>query len=161
MTHDVPDHNPYRSLIALTRDHPHLLHIIIANSAIYLSNTFSDPLSSATDSTLSLPTGGVEGDNLPRNDLSTRTLRDALTAKQKALRFLRQALDNIDTVDREVVLTTILLSINFELVASGKEDWKVHVEGARQLIDQFQLPSGTPDSPMGQLRDYAIADCLM
>jgi hypothetical protein len=161
VSHDVPNHNPYRNLISLTKNHPHLLHIIIANSAIYLSNTFSDPLSAATNSALPLSIGGLEDEPLSRNELSARALRDALTAKQKALAFLRQALDNIETVDREVVLTTILLSINFELVASGKEDWKVHVEGARKLIDHFQLPSGNPGSPMGQLRDYAIADCLM
>ncbi|KAK2768720.1 hypothetical protein FQN54_000576 [Arachnomyces sp. PD_36] len=143
VSHDVPDHNPY------------------PNSAIYLSNTFSDPLNAATDSTLSLTLGSPGGEPHSRNELSAKTLRDALTAKQKALQFLRQALDNVETVDREVVLTTILLSINFELVASGNDEWKVHVEGARKLIDHFQLPSGTPGSPMGQLRDYATADCLI
>lgn len=146
--------------MALTKYHPHLLYIIIANSAIYLTNTFSDPMRSATDASLPSSKDSLEGETQPRNELSSRTFRDALVAKQKALQSLRQALDNVETLDREVALTTILLSINFELVSSRMDDWKVHVEGARKLIDYFQLPSGTPSSQMGQLRDYATADCL-
>lgn len=118
-------------------------------------------MSSASDSTQTLSKFALEDKPQPRNEMSSRALRDALMAKQKAFQSLRQALDNVETIDREVVLTTILLSINFELVASGKDEWKVHVEGARKLIDYFQLPSGTPSSPMCQLRDYATADCLM
>lgn len=161
MTHDVPNHNPYRDLILLSKDHALLLHVIIANSAIEISNIFSHQIRcSNTRSNLSLP-GPIPYNIASEKDVSARIRQDALVAKQKSLKLLRHALANIETVNWEVVLAAIFLSINFELVNSGKDEWKVHVEGAMRLIDFLGLPSHASSSTMGLLHDYAVADCLM
>ncbi|EFR03821.1 acriflavine sensitivity control protein acr-2 [Nannizzia gypsea CBS 118893] len=144
VTYDVPRHNPYRDIVPLIRDHELLLHVIVANSAIHISNMLSKGPSRFN---------GVPG-QYPH--------RDALVAKQKTLQLLNQSMDNIDAVDPEVVLTAILLSINYELVSSGKDDWKVHVEGAQKLIDYFGLPKRTDlSSAMSALRDHVVSDCLI
>ncbi|KAF3481384.1 acriflavine sensitivity control protein acr-2 [Arthroderma uncinatum] len=105
-----------------------------------------------------------KGSALP-NGISAQLSRGhALAAKQKTLQLLNQSLSDIDNVDPEVILTAILLSINYELVSSGKDDWKVHVEGAQKLIDYFGLSRhsdlGT-HSAMGALRDHVVSDCLI
>ncbi|KAL1959932.1 hypothetical protein VTO42DRAFT_600 [Malbranchea cinnamomea] len=163
--YDVPSHNPYRSLISLSKDHELLRHVLIANSAIEVSNILSIPPGSRRTSTLSLPLlpGPVPYCNLgSEKEILARVRRDALMAKQKTLQMLREALNDIDKVGRDVVLTCILLAINFELVSSGKDEWKVHVEGATRLIDYLGiLPSNASRSTMSSLRDYVVSDCII
>lgn len=155
MTYDIPSHNPYRNLISLTRDHPFLLQAVIANSAIHLANLHSSPPS--------LDICGIVGDN-PVHVATEKVLkfrRDAFTAEQKALQLLRGAPNPTHGVERDVILSTILLFINFELMSSGKNRWKVHVEGARKIISNFQPRKGSQGAETGMLHDYVVADCLM
>ncbi|GBF61890.1 acriflavine sensitivity control protein [Trichophyton mentagrophytes] len=144
VTYDVPRHNPYRGIVPLIRDHALLLHVIVANSAIHISNVIS------------------KGSGLLNGVPGQYPQHDALMAKQKTLQLLNQAMNDIDAVDPEVVLTAILLSINYELVSSGKDDWKVHVEGAQKLIDYFGLSKRSDlSSAMSALRDHVVSDCLI
>ncbi|KAK2882619.1 hypothetical protein FQN49_000158 [Arthroderma sp. PD_2] len=146
VTYDVPRHNPYRDIVPLIRENALLLQVILANSAIHISNMLS------------------KGSDLQNGISSQLSRRDALVAKQKTLQLLNQALSDIDRADPEVILTAILLSINYELVSSGKDDWKVHVEGAQKLIDYFGLSKCSDlgaGSVMGALRDHVVSDCLI
>ncbi|KAM5461111.1 hypothetical protein MferCBS49748_007382 [Microsporum ferrugineum] len=144
VTYDVPRHNPYRGIVPLIRDHALLLHVIIANSAIHISNVQSK--------------GSAQLNGLP----GQHPHHDALMAKQKTLQLLNKAMNNINAVDPEVILTAILLSINYELVSSGKDDWKVHVEGAQKLIDYFGMSRRSDlSSAMSALRDHVVSDCLI
>ncbi|KAM5445569.1 hypothetical protein MaudCBS49596_007389 [Microsporum audouinii] len=144
VTYDVPRHNPYRGIVPLIRDHALLLHVIIANSAIHISNVQSK--------------GSAQLNGLP----GQHPHHDALMAKQKTLQLLSKAMNDINAVDPEVILTAILLSINYELVSSGKDDWKVHVEGAQKLIDYFGMSRRSDlSSAMSALRDHVVSDCLI
>jgi hypothetical protein len=154
VTYDIPSHNPYRNLISLTRDHPFLLQAVIANSAIHLSNLHSCPPS--------LEHCGGSGSSINiATDTVLKFRRDAFNAEQKALQLLREAPNPTHGVERDVILSTILLFINFELMSSGKDRWKVHVEGARKIIANFQPRKESPDAETGMLHDYVVADCLM
>lgn len=154
VTYDIPSHNPYRNLVAMTKEHPFLLQVIIANSAIHISNLHSHrpPIHSVMNEMSFAPPDAV---------ISTRFKRDALMAEQLALQRLRQALASIDRTGQDVVLTGILLFINFELMSSGKDGWKVHVDGARRIIDDFDFSLVSPSAETTMLHDYVVSDCLM
>lgn len=101
---------------------------------------------------------------LPREKLhgaSSEAYRDAFVAKQKALQALSRAVIEQDSISVDVVLASIMLLIKFELLDSGKNDWRFHVEGARQLIvylhQSGKMGSITPNS----LRNCIISNCAM
>ncbi|KAL0943025.1 acriflavine sensitivity control protein acr-2 [Colletotrichum truncatum] len=140
---DVPDRNPFRSLVPLTRAHPLLQHILVAASAAHMSN-----LSRAVSSD-------------PVADLNARqALTDALVAKHKALRLLSAAIQNIGSsggVGGDVVLAAVLFFVNVELIESGKHGWKPHLEGAGRIM-AFLPPLGSSDEA---LRNYVMSDCFI
>lgn len=159
----MPNLNPFRDLIPLTREHAVLLHMAIANSAVHMANRYAMETQSAAVTAQSLK-GFAVGQSVIQtqplqvlNGQAARFYHDALVAKQKALQLLRHALQHVNAGNRDVLLAAIHLFANFELITSGKGDCIVHVEGARRLIECF----GTESSPMmGKLRDYLISDCL-
>ncbi|KAL1620348.1 hypothetical protein SLS54_006132 [Diplodia seriata] len=165
VTYDMPNLNPFRDLIPLTREHAVLLHMAIANSAVHMANRYAMETQSAAVAAQSLK-GIAPGQSSvihsqPLQELSGQAARfyhDALVAKQKALRLLRHALQHVNTGNRDVLLAAIHLFANFELITSGKGDCIVHVEGARRLIECFGPESSSPI--MGKLRDYVVSDCL-
>ncbi|GKT52321.1 acriflavine sensitivity control protein acr-2 [Colletotrichum spaethianum] len=137
---DLPDRNPFRSLIPLTKAHPLLQHIIVAASAAHMSN-----LSRALSSD-------------PESDLNARqALTDALVAKHKALRLLSSALQDIGGIGGDVVLASVLFFVNVELIESGRDGWKPHLEGAGRIMS-YLSPVGTADVA---LRDYVMSDCFI
>jgi hypothetical protein len=111
--HDTLGHNPFRDFIAMSYDHPALLHIIIANSALHMSNAAQK-----------YPTPSTSGFASPPNLLGlaigvieqSKFYIDAMTAKQQALGLLRCALLDLDTVNIDVTLAVIFLFINFDLI---------------------------------------------
>lgn len=172
VTYDMPNLNPFRNLIPLTSEHAVLLHIAVANAASHMANLYSMETRSVTTAvtpSLTATSSSAPPENNRAyhlqpvqsvNAQSARFLRDALVAKHKAIKLLRDALEHVDTVNRDVLLAAVLLFVNFELLDSGKE-WKVHVEGARRLIERFSQTDDLTSSTMtGTLRDYVVSDCL-
>lgn len=144
---DGPDCNPFRSLIPLTRAHPLLQHIIVAASAAHMSNLIRMGLP--------YPDGGFIPAN--RDAASTRALNDALVSKHTALKLMSTAIQNLDTINGDVVLAASLFFINVELIESGKHGWRAHLEGAAKIMSFLQLTKAWDSS----LRDYLLSDCFM
>lgn len=144
---DGPECNPFRSLIPLTRAHPLLQHIIVAASAAHMSNLI----------TMGLPydDSGLVAAN--QSAASKKALDDALVAKHTALRLMSAAIQNIDTMDGDVLLAASLFFINVELIESGKHGWRAHLEGASKIMSFIQLTQAWDSS----LRDYLLSDCFM
>lgn len=92
-----------------------------------------------------------------QEEASKTALRDALTAKQKALRLMHSALQDIDLTGGDVALAAALFFVNVELIESGKHGWRPHLEGAGKIMTLLQ-PSSSSDSA---LRDYLLSDCFM
>ncbi|KAI9742851.1 MAG: hypothetical protein M1818_003580 [Claussenomyces sp. TS43310] len=134
--YDMPKHNPFRELIPLTHQHPVLLHIIIANSALHMSN--------ACQKSFALDAAGFplrHRTSLPGSPCSSSSAmqqleyhNDALAAKQRALHLLKTALTSISSADIDVTLAVVLLFIEFELIDSGRDNWRYHINGARSII---------------------------
>lgn len=150
VSHDVPDRNPFRSLLPLTKAHPLLQHIIVAASAAHMSNLVKaavPPLTNGSDSNALV---GYE-------QASRKALRDALVAKQKALRLMHVAVQDIDSLGGDIALAAALFFVNVELIESGKHGWRAHLEGAGRIMSLLQ-PSTAADEA---LRDYMLSDCFM
>ncbi|KAG0637127.1 hypothetical protein HOY80DRAFT_924824 [Tuber brumale] len=107
--------NPYRNLLSLAAEHPSFLHAALAVSARHYSNNT-----------------GFQGTH-------------SLVYKGCAINSLSQDLqkpdynDNGTAIVREPVLAAMLLFLFFEALESGKDTWKIHLRGARRLI---QLSGG-------------------
>lgn len=147
MSQDVPDRNPFRGLLPLTKAHPLLQHIIVAASAAHMSNLVK--ASSPVDSD-----GAI---SFSYERASRNALRDALVAKAKALRLMHTAIQDLDSTGGDVALAAALFFVNVELIESGKHGWRAHLEGAGRIMSLLQPSSKSDDG----LRDYLLSDCFI
>ena len=86
---------------------------------------------------------------------------DALAAKQRALYLLRSAITSIAAVDLDVILAVVVLFIEFELIDSGQDNWRHHINGARMIIEALcgsNISLQTAESP---LRSFLLANWLV
>ena len=161
--YDTPKHNPFRDLVPLTHQHPALFQIIIANSALHMSNACQKSLISDgtvfplrhRPSLLGSPCSSSAAVQ------QSEFYNDALAAKQRALYLLRSALNSINAVDIDVILAVVLLFIEFELIDSGRDNWRHHINGAKVIIEALggsNISSQTAESP---LRSFLIANWLV
>lgn len=67
------------------------------------------------------------------------------------------AIQNLQSCERIVLLTTILLLINIELIESGRHSWKPHLEAAIQLF-LHTPPVGREEE---SLEKFVISDLIM
>lgn len=168
VSHDHPGSNPFRQLIPLALEHPFLLHILVATSALHLFNTLhrtaftiAQPhLLVASDTNHRL--GIVTNSEGPVDRLSKTALTNALAAKHRAICSLRTALAQPDDGNREVILAAILFFINFELIDVGNGGWQPHLRGAGRLMALLgQVQRSGSQMANGLLFDVVISDCLM
>jgi hypothetical protein len=129
---DFPGQNPYRDLMALVGTSPLLLKTIVAVSARDFAN-FNNNSSSLLDwSALPLESS---------NKLQSTSRYHALSYKQSALAQLRNDLEKTSGVNHHVLFAAISLLIFIEVLESGKDAWRVHLEGAKQLIQMKEISS--------------------
>ena len=161
--YDIPKHNLFRELIPLAHQHPALLQIIIANSALHMSNACQKSLVLDTTafflrhptSLLGSPCSSSSAIQQPES------YNDALAAKQRALHLLKSALTSIASVDIDVILAVVLLFIEFELIDSGRDNWRYHLNGARTIIERLCGSNISTQIAMSPLRSCLISNCLV
>ncbi|SPN96625.1 related to fungal transcriptional regulatory protein [Cephalotrichum gorgonifer] len=153
--HDGPDCNPFRELIPLSLAHPFLLHIIIATSAMHMSNISHPPI---TTQPPLLPDPADHLQCLRATDgISRRAFLDSLVAKDRAIQHLRYVLKDPKGVDRGVLLAAMLFFVNFELIDLGRGGWKDHLHGACRILDLLR-----PEvSPVKLDSRTALHDCIV
>lgn len=163
-----PALNPFRELVPLAlarEEHAFLLHILIATSALHLSNICglrpATPLVSMRE--YATPFGSEGG----LHDYSRRAFMDALVAKQKAIRHLRWALGTMQptlVVAGELLLAAVLFFVNFELIDYGSSGWRAHLVGATRIMTSL-LSTGsvvaTSSAVSSLLRDCILSECFM
>jgi hypothetical protein len=158
VAYDIPGQNPWRDLVPATASFPFLLQIMVANSALHVYNiSRGDPadypdqqeLFRARDSRL-----------LPYTTPRSKYYQDALLAKQEALSMLGQFITLVDASNFDLVLAAILLFVNYDLIESGKDQWKPHIEGARKMIGLLDDASYQP-LVISRVRTYLLSDFLV
>jgi len=115
--------NPFRIMMPLIQEYDYLQAIVVATSAMHLAT---------------LNRYGY----LPAH----RELVNALAARGKAIRLLRDAIDGSTpgrgrTQLRTAVLTAIVFFINLDLIDSGRGAWESHLSAAETLISSFRWSS--------------------
>lgn len=144
MLHDQADRNPFRQLLGLARDHPVLEMIIIANAALHFANASGHLLQNGSSS------------RIVHEGQALQAYNDALSAKDQALGMMAKAISQKGQSTFEVLLASMMLFTMFELLDCAKNDWRFHIEGAKQLI--AYLEDNKPPE-VGSLR--ALRECLM
>ncbi|MCJ1458314.1 hypothetical protein MMC28_008685 [Mycoblastus sanguinarius] len=161
--YDIPKHNPFRELIPLTHQHSVLLQIIIANSALHMSNACQKSLVLDTTAFLHRHRTSLLGSPCSSSSAiqQLESYNDALAAKQRALYLLKSALNSIASVDIDVTLAVVLLFIEFELIDSGRDNWRYHINGARTIIETLCGSNISTQTAMSPLRSCLISNCLV
>lgn len=129
--------NPFRSVVMLLRDHDYLRETILATAAVHkvsLQRCHGQPYS--------------------------QELIDALAAKGRAYRLLRQALNNLDAINTPVVMIAVVFFINFDLIDTGRGNWKTHIEAAGSLITSISRFRTQMPPSVAQIADVVVADCV-
>jgi hypothetical protein len=161
VVYDMPGQNPIRDLIPATSAYPLLLHVMVANSAFHVFNISRNPMSVSTyqansGSEVALDHQVTSCANGPLKS----SYRDALVAKQQALSLLAQHITTVNESNIDLILVTILLFVNFALVESGRDKWRVHMDGAWRLIRLLGEPPYL-QKPMSRLRLTILSDFLV
>ncbi|KAL5323757.1 hypothetical protein ACEPPN_008298 [Leptodophora sp. 'Broadleaf-Isolate-01'] len=163
--YDNAQSNAFRQLIPLSHKYPVLLQVIIANSALHLSNAYQKSCVPSKTARIPLTLSGTEGlksaDLVGPGTQQFRAYKDYLLAKQRSLHLLRSALSDIATANVDVTLAVVLLLIECELIDSGRNNWKFHVNGAKAIMKKL-CPSGlSTEAPLSPLRRSLISNCLV
>lgn len=162
VVYDEPGQNPMRDLIPATSAYPLLLQIILANSACHVFNISREPIDGASmyqEKQRPCLTAYYRAVTRFGGPLKT-SYRDALIAKSSALSLLAKSIATVDHSNIDLILATIILFINYDLIESGKDKWKVHMEGARKLIHLLGTPAYQPHE-MSKLRICLLSDFLV
>lgn len=159
--YDVPGQNPIRDLIPATAAYPLLLHIIVANSAFHVFNITRNPMGQSSYQGHLSPTVQAYYQAVSRFGGPLKSsYRDALVAKQHALSLLAKSVASVNAANIDLILMTILLFVNYALVESGRDKWKVHMDGALKLIKLLGEPPFL-QRPMSKLRQTVLSDLLV
>ncbi|KAI9041328.1 Zn(II)2Cys6 transcription factor [Aspergillus affinis] len=137
--YDTPNLNPVRQLLAYLSEYPMLREVFVATSACHLYYLS------------------------PAHARSETVYRDALVAKQKALHLLNQALSDLASADIDLIVAAILVLMYLEWIDSGTDVWRIHLEGAKRLINCLRRQTGSPaiSSPARILRRWLVSELLV
>lgn len=161
VVYDMPGQNPIRDLIPATSEYPLLLHILVANSAFHVFNISRNPMGQSTYQEKQSPGVMAYYQAVSRFGGPLKSsYKDALVAKQQALSLLAQSVATVNETNIDLILATILMFVNYALVESGRDKWKVHLDGALRLIQLLGEPPYL-QSPMSRLRQTILSDFLV
>jgi len=165
VVYDKPYHNPFRNLIPFAKEYTCLLHIILATCAFHHSNALVRHSTQPTARQLPNLTVALTPKSESSLGASPETpegvYQYALIAKQRALRLLSQALGRSDQTSTMVTLACVLLFIELELIDSGKNNWRPHVEGSRKLMEHLVSLLDIREISMDPLLDSLVSGCLV
>lgn len=154
---DVPGQNPWRDLVPATASFPFLLKIMLANSALHVYNMSQHSSNLPKQQEQS---AGQENRLVLYETPQSKYYQDALVAKQEALSTLAQFITLVDAKTFDLVLAAILLFVNYDLIESGKDQWKPHIEGARKMIGLLDDVS-YHQPVLSRVRIYLLSDFLV
>ena len=113
-------------------------YAIMALSALRMSNALLDSASS-----------------------SRKARNDALMAKQRGLVSMRYCLANSKLENVDVVLGSVLLFSELEMLDPVQSDWRVHIDGASAVVATLIQPEATCTKVMSPLRRRLVSECIM
>jgi hypothetical protein len=133
--------NSVKELMRLIPSSPGFRHTVVSVAALHQAQRHLTTSLTAHKSFMAV----LKGASLP--ELSKQLLQvpayyDALYHKQKTLAFLRDQCAGVRLRNPDEVFASILLSIWFELMESGKNRWKDHLHGLQEIMQTFNFRRG-------------------
>lgn len=61
----------------------------------------------------------------------------------------------------DITLAVVLLFIEFELIDSGRDNWRYRINGARTIIETLCRSHVSTQTAMSPLRSCLISNCLV
>jgi len=156
--------------LALIKNSPLILKTILAVASRHATNTKFCPTI--------LPHSGQLATNKPlaSSESATRSLYQALSYKQAALAQLQfdlkylKDLKDLKANRYEAIIASISIFVFLELLESGRDTWKIHLDGVKKLVLEDPHVGGPNASEMefqaivrtNQLIDpYLFDTCIM
>ncbi|PGH03703.1 hypothetical protein AJ79_07285 [Helicocarpus griseus UAMH5409] len=157
---EVPNNNPYRRLLQMVNASPALCAATVAVGACHnLHALHYSGQSSFYNATSKHRTSSEDGEEFRRspNPNVRSTYQHMLMFKHRALHHLKRSLSDPKTRRDEVTIATVLLLIILDMVESGRGAWKLHVEGAKKLLET-RLGSPSEDTTELSALTYPACD---
>ncbi|ODH27825.1 hypothetical protein ACO22_04103 [Paracoccidioides brasiliensis] len=135
---EIPHRNPYRLLLRMINTCPGLCAAMAAIAACHNLHVLQYSGQSAFDSTSlrqkSSFDSGEEFMHSPNPKVRV-AYQHLLLLKQRALRELEENLSNPNKRGDEATIASALLLMVLDMVESGRGTWKLHVEGAKKMLE--------------------------
>ncbi|KAL5606539.1 uncharacterized protein BROUX77_003732 [Berkeleyomyces rouxiae] len=140
VAHDAFNVNPFRGIIPIAMEHPVLMNLLIATSALHISNLYQLP-------PVGLPPNGPIGDHFmalrSNHPEAQRTFMDGLAAKQRAIMHMRSVVANSENGSRELAIMAAYFFVNIELIDFGTGGWRSHLQGGSRLLASLARSGNT------------------
>jgi hypothetical protein len=74
--------------------------------------------------------------------------------------MLRSALTDKTPMDSDIILAAMILFVELELLDSGKDNWRHHIEGARSIIADLCKPQMLQNLATSPMRTCLISNWM-
>lgn len=143
---------------------PLILNCILATSASHATNyLYPSSFFSETNSPLSVPCSSTGIQSAPKP-----SLYHALSYKQRALTQLRKDIQDPAGLHGDLVIAPIAMLVWIEMLESGKDTWRIHLDGLKKLTQMRDEGianeiggSGDGLSPNPLVHSYFFDTCIM
>lgn len=142
MLYDFEPANPFKEFIRLIPSCPGLRHAVISVAALHQAFRIASAL--CNEKKITCPSNPNEA-QISQRDEQVQHLHqlpayyDALSHKQQTLSFLRSEAYVGCFSKPDGVIASMILSIWFELMDSGRDTWRYHLQGLRVVMQRRGL----------------------
>ncbi|PHH49451.1 Acriflavine sensitivity control protein acr-2 [Ceratocystis fimbriata CBS 114723] len=160
VAHDAHDVNPFRDIIPIAMEHPVLMSLLIATSAMHISNMYQPPL---TGLPLHSSLGEYFATLRSNHPEARRAFMDGLAAKQRAIMHMRSVVANSDNNNRELAIMAAYFFVNIELIDFGTGGWRSHLQGGSKLLASLARSGNTENRwyISKQISDNVVANFVI
>lgn len=148
--------NPFREFMRLIPSSSTLLHTIISVAALHQARRKIECRSIKFQQLSDVENGAVPRElgcaMITPEQLSA--IDDALTHKQHALKHMQKELISLDSCNIDGTIASILLLVWQDLMDSGKESWKYHLDALNGIV---QTRICSPNSRNTKMQGFDIS----
>lgn len=125
-----------------------LLHTIISIAALHKARRSNDNTNTKFVELIKTDGGprATEPDRASATDTQTElsTIQEALLHKQYALKNIRNDLDSLNSQNIDATIASVLLLLWQDLIDSGTESWKYHLDAVKGIVPFGLYPLNLP-----------------
>ncbi|KAL7654182.1 hypothetical protein ACMYSQ_008847 [Aspergillus niger] len=160
--YDFQRANLFKESIRLISSCPGLCHAVVSVAALHLTLRLASAQSNEDTVAYQLNQSAVQisqSADQVRHLYQIPAYHDALYHRQQTLRFLRSEASAGCFSDPDGVIASMIMSIWFELIDSGRDTWRHHLRGLREVMPKRSLSlarsrEGESAADLPQMAEY-------